>query len=72
MNPPFGTDYVVAAAFPQAPSFYDGRLLADAEIATGTSLHREVVRALTATPKVAAGVAKVVTSQEQGGQRRLA
>ena len=61
VGPPFGTDYIVAAAFPQAPSFYDGRLLADAEIMPGTSLHREVVRALTATSKVATGVAKVVT-----------
>ena len=60
VNAPFGVDYMVASAFPQAPRFFDHHLLADAEIAPGTPLHRELVRAVEA-PDTPSAVAKVVT-----------
>ena len=70
VDPPFGMDYIIAAAFPHAPSFYDSRLLADAEVAPGTPLHGEIVRTLTTAPVVATAVAKVVTVPRVSAARR--
>ena len=60
-TPPFGMDYVVAYAFPQAPPFYDARLFEDAEIAPGTALHRQLTMAFTAVGETAVALAKVTT-----------
>lgn len=60
VNPPFGMDYMVAAAFPEPPPFFDHHLLADAEIAPGTPLHRELVQAVE-SPDTPSAIAKVVT-----------
>ena len=61
VTPPFGMDYVVAYAFPQAPHFYDARLFGDAEIAPGTALHRQLATALAAAGENAVALAKVTT-----------
>ena len=61
VTPPFGMDYVVAFVFPRAPSFYNVRLLTDAEIAPRTALHRQLVEAFTATRKDAVALAKITT-----------
>lgn len=61
VTPPFGMDYVVAFVFPRAPSFYNARLLTDAEIAPRTALHRQLVEAFTATSKNAVALAKITT-----------
>lgn len=66
VNPPFGIDHVVAAAFAQPPTFYDSRLLADAEIAVNTPLHGEIVEALVGQAGAAVGLAKVVTVPANG------
>ena len=61
VTPPFGMDYVVAYAFPQAPPFYDARLFGHAEIAPGTALHRQLAMAFTAVGETAVALAKVTT-----------
>ena len=61
VTPPFGMDYVVAYAFPQAPPFYDARLFKDAEIAPGTALHRQLAMAFTVVGETTIALAKVTT-----------
>ena len=48
VTPPFGMDYIVAAAFSTPPPFYDLRMLANTEIEPATPLHKMVVHALMA------------------------
>ena len=61
VNSPFGTDYIVAAAFSTRPPLYELRLLENTEIVPDTPLHTTVVSALTASATVASTIEKVVT-----------
>lgn len=75
VNAPFGMDYVVAAAFPQAPDFYDTRLFTETEIAPSTPLHRELVQTLALATKnsisvVLAKTATVPARQSHRGWHR--
>ena len=67
VTPPFGVDYIVAAAFSDRPSFYDLRLLASTEIEPTERLHQTVIHALTsATSSVNLTLKKVVTVRADG------
>ena len=65
VTPPFGIDYIVAWAFVHAPIFLHARLIASAEIAPKTALHRELLNALVAEGASVA-IAKIATVPKTG------
>ena len=64
--PPFGTEYIVAAAFSTPFPFDDLQLLTSTQIEPTVRLHDAVIRALTAAPSVNSTVEKVVTVRTNG------